>query len=67
MKTSINIPIDILNEIMEYSPTKTKTDAIIMAIKEFIQKRKMAKLASGLGSMDNFITHKELMTTREKH
>ncbi|MDH4200916.1 MAG: type II toxin-antitoxin system VapB family antitoxin [Spirochaetia bacterium] len=67
MKTTINIPVDILNEMLEYSQSKTKTEAILTAVKEYIQKRKMAKLAARLGSMENLISRAELMTTRKEH
>ena len=67
MKTTINIPDDIMNEVMKYAQTNIKTEAIIIAVNEYIQKRKMAKLAAKLGTMENLISHKELMSIREKN
>jgi len=66
MKTSIDIPEDILSDVKKYSKSKSKKEAIITALKEYIQKRKMAEVCSLKGSMSSVITQKELSEMREK-
>ena len=66
MKTSIDIPEDILVDIKKYSKSVCKKEAIITALTEYIQKRKMAEVCSLKGSMNTIITHKELTRLREK-
>lgn len=65
MKTTIDIPDNILTEVLEYSGERTKRQAIITAIEEFIRIRKMHNLASELGTFENFMTQKELREMRE--
>ena len=65
-KTTVDIPDNILNEVLLYSKKRSKKDAIIVAMSEYIQKKKMEEFASKLGTLENFITNTELQKLRRK-
>ena len=66
MKTTIDIPEKILSEVLLYSKMKSKKDAIITAMEEYVQKKKMEKFASKLGTLENLISSAELQKLRRK-
>jgi len=66
MKTTIDIPEDILSEVLLYSKKKSKKDAIVTAMQEYIQKKKMEKFALKLGTLENIISTNELQKIRRK-
>ncbi|MBP7280083.1 MAG: type II toxin-antitoxin system VapB family antitoxin [Leptospiraceae bacterium] len=66
MKTTIDIPEKILSEVLLYSKMKSKKDAIITAMEEYVQKKKMEKFASKLGTLENLISNSELQKLRRK-
>jgi hypothetical protein len=66
MKTTIDIPDKILSEVLLYSNRKSKKDAILTAMEEYIQKKKMEKFASKLGTLENLISTAELQKLRRK-
>jgi Arc/MetJ family transcription regulator len=59
MKTTIDIPDEVLQDAMKYTGASTKREAIVTAVKDFNQRRKMAALVRHFG------TCKELMTPSE--
>lgn len=65
MKTTIDIPENILKEVIFYSKAKTQRAAILTAMEEYIQHRKMQNIANRLGQFENFITQKDLKKMRE--
>ena len=66
MKTTIDIPDKILSEVLLYSNRNSKKDAIITAMEEYVQKKKMEKFASKLGTLENLISTAELKKLRHK-
>lgn len=66
MKTTIDIPEKILLEVLQYSKMKTKKDAILIAMEEYVKRKKMEKFASKLGSLENLISSSELQKLRRK-
>jgi hypothetical protein len=66
MKTTIDIPEKILLDVLFYSNKKSKKDAILTAMEEYIQKKKMENFASKLGTLDNLISNSELQRLRRK-
>jgi len=66
MKTTVDIPDRELNLILKYTGAKTKREAIVIAIKEFNQRREAARLAKRLGTFRDFMTLKELQGLRNK-
>ncbi|EHQ06055.1 type II toxin-antitoxin system VapB family antitoxin [Leptonema illini] len=65
MKTTIDIPDDILNEVIKYSDTSTKREAILTALTDYLNRKKMADLASMKGSLKTLISQEELRELRE--
>jgi len=52
MRTTLDLPIDLLNEAMKATHTKTKTRVIIIALEELIRKSKIAELKGFKGKVD---------------
>lgn len=65
MKTTVDIPDKVLREVIRNTGAKTKREAILTAIEEFNQRRRLAKLAARFGSFDGFISNEELARLRE--
>lgn len=66
MKTTIDIPENLLDEVLVYSKQRSKKDAVITAMTEYIQKKKMEEFASKLGKLEHLITSSELQKLRRK-
>jgi len=43
-RTTITLPRDLVNELMEVTPAKNKTQAVMAAVHEFVKRRKMETL-----------------------
>jgi Arc/MetJ family transcription regulator len=52
MRTTLDLPADLLNEAMKATHTKTKTKVIIIALEELIRKSKIAELKGFKGKVD---------------
>lgn len=66
MKTTVDIPKEALEEAMRLTGAKTKREAVVTAIEEFIRRRKLARLAGELGSFDGFPSKEELERLRSE-
>jgi len=51
MRTTLNLSDSLVRELMEVTGSRTKTDAIEEAIREFLRKRKIEKLKSLSGKV----------------
>ncbi|APF18145.1 type II toxin-antitoxin system VapB family antitoxin [Caldithrix abyssi] len=51
MRTTINIPDEIMKELLSYSQTKSKTKAVSEALKDWIRMQKIKKLKSLRGKL----------------
>ena len=51
MRTTINIPDEIMKELLSYSKTKSKTKAVSEALKDWIRMQKIKKLKSLRGKL----------------
>lgn len=65
MKTSVDIPEEILKNVLLYSNKKTQKEAINTAMEEYIRIRKMRKLTEKLGTFDSFMTQADLNKMRK--
>jgi Arc/MetJ family transcription regulator len=65
MKTSLDIPEALLAELMKLTKTKTKKVAIITAITEYNQRRRIQNLTRHLGTLDGLMTQADLRKMRE--
>ena len=52
MRTTLDLPVDLLNEAMKATHTKTKTKVIIIALEELIRKSKISELKEFKGKVD---------------
>ena len=52
MRTTLDLPIDLLNEAMKATHIKTKTKVIIIALEELIRKSKITELKEFKGKVD---------------
>jgi len=64
MKTTIDIPEEVLREAMEFTGASTKREAIVTAVRDYNNRRKVARLARHLGSCTELMTPAELEKLR---
>ncbi|MBI4212673.1 MAG: type II toxin-antitoxin system VapB family antitoxin [Deltaproteobacteria bacterium] len=64
MRTSIDIPDSLLEEAQEVVGAKTKTQAIIMALTELIERRKSRRILELKGSLKEDYDYKSLRRKR---
>ena len=57
MKTSVDIPGTALRELMKHTRAKTKRQAIVTAVTEFNQRRRMAALARHSGAFRSLLSN----------
>jgi Arc/MetJ family transcription regulator len=65
MKTTVDIPEDMLRETMKHSGATTKKEAVHIALQEYNRRKRMARLAESLGAFEHFISSEELKRSRE--
>ena len=65
MKTLIDIPDDLMKELLKWSKAKTKKAAVTLAITEFLNRKKREKLISLMGKLDLNMTQVDLERMRE--
>ena len=62
---TVDIPALVLKEAMKFTDTKTRHEAVIVAVKEFNRRHRLAALAERLhGSCPDFMTQAELKAIR---
>jgi Arc/MetJ family transcription regulator len=52
MRTTLDIPPELLDEARERLGFKSKTDTVILALKELVRRQRIAELKSLLGSVE---------------
>jgi hypothetical protein len=52
MKTTLNIPDDLIKEAMAVSKGRTKTDVVIAGLKELIRQKKIERVLSSAGKLE---------------
>lgn len=66
MKTTVDIPDEVLQEAIRHTGAKTKKDAIVVAVEQFNRRKRLERLAERLhGAMPDFMTQAELKVMRE--
>ena len=66
MKTTIDIPPSELKAVVKNTGAKSGPEAVLLAVKEFNRRRRLAALADRLkGSLPNFMTLEDLKDMRE--
>jgi Arc/MetJ family transcription regulator len=64
MKTTVDIPKDLISAVQIASKTRTKKEAITVALEEYLRLRRSEELASLLGTFDEFMDREELDSLR---
>lgn len=64
MRTTIDLPQDVLREAMEATGAKTKREAVLRALEEMNRRARLARLADELGESETFMSYEELMERR---
>jgi Arc/MetJ family transcription regulator len=52
MKTTLDIPDELIKEAMAISKSRTKKEAVVTGLRELIRQRKIAKVISSAGRLD---------------
>ena len=65
MKTTIDIPDKLLKDVIKLNGAKTKNGAIIDALSDYVQRRKMQEVTKMFGTFKNFMTEDDLKKMRE--
>ncbi len=63
MKTSIDIPESVLAEAMRYTKSKTKREAVVTVMEDFVRRRRMADLVQHSGKFTSLIALDEMKAT----
>jgi hypothetical protein len=66
MRTTMNIPKDLLEEAVRLSGAATQTMAVVMGLEELIRKKKLERLASMRGSGWLGLTQRDLKRLRSR-
>lgn len=51
MRTTLDIPVDLIHQTLRLSGVKTKTEAIITALKEYIRQKKIEQITQAAGKI----------------
>jgi len=60
MKTTIDIPERELRDVLKFTHAKTKKDAVVGALMDFNQRKRMAGLVKHLGTFNSLMTNEEI-------
>ena len=66
MKTTVDIPRDELEDAMRFTRARTKREAVVAAIVDFNQRRRMAELLKHAGTCTDLFTVDELQEHRRR-
>jgi Arc/MetJ family transcription regulator len=66
MKTTVDIPDDVLQETMRHTGAKTKREAVVIALAEFNRRRRLRSLTERFGTLNGFMTQEGLQRMREE-
>jgi len=54
MRTTIDIENDLIHEVMKKAGVKTKKDAIVVALRDYLRYKKIEELKGLIGNYENF-------------
>lgn len=66
MKTTLDIPTDLLEEAMASCGARTKREAVVRALEEMNRRVRLAELADRLGGSDTFMDSDDLAALRAR-
>jgi metal-responsive CopG/Arc/MetJ family transcriptional regulator len=59
-RATITLPNDLLDELMGVAPAKSKTEAVVRAIRERIRQKKIERIRAAVGILEFAATAEEL-------
>jgi type II secretory pathway predicted ATPase ExeA len=65
MKTTVDLPESELVEAMRHSGSKTKTEAVNLAVADYNRRQRLARLAGRMGTFKDMLTRQDLRRMRE--
>jgi hypothetical protein len=65
MKTTVDIPAEVLKEAMKYSKAATKREAVLAAMQDYNRRQRAKKVVAMFGTFKNMMSAKELRHMRE--
>ena len=65
MKTTVDIPDDLLEDAMKLTGARTKREAVVTAIADYNRRQRTASLRRHLGTCKSFLTADDLRRLRE--
>ena len=66
MKTTVDLPESELAEAIRHTGAKTKTEAVGLAVADFNRRKRLANLASRMGTFQDMMTRGDLRKMRER-
>lgn len=66
MRTTLDLPEDLINELVELTGEKTKTNALIHAMKDFIKRKKLEEVFNALGNVEFDLSANEIRNLNER-
>ena len=64
MKTTIDIPDELMKDALKFSKASTKREAVVSALEDYIRRQKVKKVLKMFGTFENMMTQEELMDMR---
>lgn len=64
MKTTLDIPVGTLDEVIARTGATTKREAVVIALTEWVHQKRLIELAAQLGTSETFMTAEELARLR---
>ena len=64
MKTTVDIPEQLLKDAMRYAKAATKREAVVVALEEYSRRHRLEALVAMAGTSDGFYTDEELQRYR---
>ena len=65
MKTTIDIPDDELDQLLQFTGATTKKEAVVTAVRDFNRRQRLGKLVEMLGTFEDFMDAEELSAMRD--
>ena len=65
MRTTLDLPEKLVEDAQRLGYTRTKREAVVAALEEFVRAKRRAELIATLGTMRINLTHEDLRAMRE--
>jgi len=65
MKTTVDIPDQMMREAMKHAKADTKRQAVLAAMEDYNRRHRQASLVRHLGTFENFMSGEDLARSRQ--